>query len=180
MKEQNDASQRREAFKHTGVHTHKAGREIVIDGKRMILGRASTMVAKKLLGGEKVHIINSEQMIITGNPLTIKEKYLERRRRGSVVSGPFFPIRPDLVVRRTIRGMLPYKTNKGRAAFKNLRVHIGNSGMKELIDENVSTPLASKHTGAGLLNEKSESAKIKTRFITVGKLSESLGWDKKK
>ena len=139
----------------------QTGREVFLDGKGMILGRASSQIAKRLLDGEKIHIVNSEQMIITGNPMATKEKYTARRRRGSVVSGPFFPIRPDLVVRRTIRGMLPYKTNKGRAAFKNLRVHIGVPG--------------------GInISEKSEPAKIKTRYITVGKLSESLGWDKKK
>ena len=134
-------------------------KEIVIDGKHMVLGRASTMVARKLLGGEKVHIVNSEQMIITGNPMAIKEKYLERRRRGSVVSGPFFPIRPDLVVRRTIRGMLPYKTNKGRAAFKNLRVHVGNPG--------------------GInINEKSEAAKTGRRKISgITDQMARLDWD---
>ena len=119
MKEQTDASERRDASPHT------TGRETVVDGKSMILGRTSSYIAQKLLKGEKVHIVNAERMIITGNPMSIKEKYLERRRRGSVVSGPFFPIRPDLIVRRTVRGMLPYKTNKGRQAFKNLRVHIG-------------------------------------------------------
>ena len=135
-------------------------KEIVLDGKNMILGRTSSNVAKRLLKGEKVHIVNAEQMIITGNPMAIKAKYTARRQRGHVVSGPFFPIRPDLIVRRTVRGMLPYKTNKGRQAFKNLRIHIGVPGGFNI-------------------NEKSEPTKIKTRYIPVGKLSESLGWDKK-
>ncbi len=135
-------------------------KEAVVDGKSMILGRTSSHIAKRLLNGEKIFIVNAEHMIITGNPMTTKQKYIERRQRGSVVSGPFFPIRPDLIVRRTVRGMLPYKTNKGRQAFKNLRVHIGvPNGFK--------------------ISEDSKVKLLNTRYITVGKLSESLGWDKK-
>ena len=132
--------------------------EIIIDGKNMILGRAATQIAKQLIDGSSVHVINAEQMIITGDPMSIKEKYLERRRRGSPQHGPFFPIRPDLLVRRTVRGMLPYKTNKGRQAFKNLRTYIGNPN----------------NASAGIDEKKIIS--LRTKYMTVGKLSEALGW----
>ncbi len=134
-------------------------KEIIIDGKNLVLGRTSSHIAKKLLNGEKVQIVNAEKMIITGDPTAIKAKYTSRRQRGSVVSGPFFPIRPDLIVRRTVRGMLPYKTNKGREAFKKLRVHVGNPKLE--------------------VNEESKLRPLSTRYMTVGKLSEALGWQKR-
>jgi len=130
-----------------------------IDGKHAILGRLASLVAKKLLSGEAVNIFNAENIIITGDPKRIVGQYLKETRKGSPQHGPFFPKRPDLIVRRTTRGMLPYKTNKGRDAFKKLRVYVG-------------IPEASK-------NEKLEriaTKDIKTDFITVGRLAKSLGW----
>src|SRR3989338_8389120 len=120
----------------------------VIDGKNAILGRLSSQTAKRLLKGESISIVNAEKIIITGNPASIKEKYLTDRRRGSAHHGPFFPTRPDLIVRRTIRGMLPYKTNRGRNALKKLRVHIG--------------------TPEGIGESQKMEASIKANYIRVG------------
>jgi large subunit ribosomal protein L13 len=129
-----------------------------IDGTNAILGRLASFAAKKLLSGESVNIVNAEKIIITGNPKKIVGEYLKKRRKGSPQHGPFFPRRPDLIVRRTIRGMLP-KTNKGRVAFKVLRVYIG---VPEV-----------------LKNEKFESVAIKdikVDYITIGRVAKSLGW----
>lgn len=131
---------------------------IVIDGKNAILGRLASITAKKLLAGEDITVVNAEGIIITGSPKTIKAKYLKLRQIGSPQHGPFFPRQPDRLVRRTIRGMLPYKTNKGRAAFKKLRVYAGNPQ-----------------------NMKGESISVKTirsSYITVGELAKTLGWRK--
>lgn len=130
-----------------------------IDGKNAVLGRLATSVSKKLLAGESVNIVNAEKVIITGNPEKIKQNYLEKIQRGSVHHGPFFPRKPNLIVRRAIRGMLPYKTNKGRNAFKKLRVFIG-------VPEDMK-------------NEKFETIAVKnirTNFITIGKLAKAIGW----
>ena len=132
---------------------------MIINGKDAVLGRLASFTAKKLLAGEEVSIVNAENVIITGDPNKITKKYLKRREIGSPQHGPFFPTKPDLIVRRTVRGMLPYKTNKGRAAFKKLRVYIG--------------------TPADM--GKGESIAVKTartRFMTVGKLAEQIGWRK--
>ncbi|HLC49839.1 MAG TPA: 50S ribosomal protein L13 [archaeon] len=133
--------------------------EINIDGKNLVLGRTASVVARHLLGGKNVNIVNAEKMIITGDPDEIIAKYIARRQRGSPQHGPFFPIKPDMLVKRTIRGMLPYKTNKGRNAFKNLKVYTGKP-------DKIKT-------------ETGETKKIKTRYITVEKLSLAIGWNKK-
>ena len=127
-----------------------------IDGKNAILGRLASNVAKQLLKGESVSIVNAEKIIITGSPDQIKEKYLARRRRGSAHHGPFYPTRPDLIVRRTVRGMLPYKTNKGRNAFKKLRVYVG--------------------TPQDVSDVQKMEASIKSNYITVGEVAKTLGW----
>ena len=131
---------------------------MIIDGKNAILGRLSSHVAKQLLSGKEIVIVNSAYIIITGNPKQIVGKYLQRRRRGSPQHGPFFPKKPDLIVRRTVRGMLP-KTKKGRAAFKKLRVHIS-----------VPDDLKEKKM------EKIAIKNVKIKSISLGELAKALGW----
>ncbi len=96
---------------------------MLIDAKDTILGRLAAYAAKQALIGEKVDIINCELAIITGSKKDILKKYKEKTQRGHPYHGPFFPKIPDKLVRRTIRGMLPYKTKKGRDAYKNIKCY---------------------------------------------------------
>lgn len=115
----------------------------VIDATDLILGRLASLVAKELLNGEEVIIVNAEECAITGSKESILQKYRERRERKSIVNprrhGPHYPRRPDGILRRAIRGMLPYKKDKGRRAFKRLRVYVGTpkefEGKAESIEE---------------------------------------------
>lgn len=111
---------------------------MIVDGTNKILGRLGSMVAKKLMLGEKVHLINIEKLVISGAPKTIIKAYLERRRlqhKGTPEHSPKWSLNPTLLVRRIIRGMLPFKKAKGRAAFKKLRVYAGNPNLKGEITE---------------------------------------------
>src|SRR3989338_6244877 len=102
---------------------------VVIDGTGLILGRAASQMAKKLLQGEEVHLINAEKLVLTGNPQSIIENYRVRRRlqnKGTPEHSPVWPKVPSLLVRRIIRGMLPWKSPRGKQAFKRLRVYISN------------------------------------------------------
>ncbi|RLG58825.1 MAG: 50S ribosomal protein L13 [Candidatus Hydrothermarchaeota archaeon] len=115
----------------------------VIDATDLILGRLASLVAKELLNGEEIVIVNAEECAITGSKESILQKYRERRERKSIVNprrhGPHYPRRPDGILRRAIRGMLPYKKDKGRRAFKRLRVYVGTpkefEGKAESIEE---------------------------------------------
>ena len=98
---------------------------MVIDATDTILGRMASFVAKKALEGETIVIVNAEKAIISGNEENIKEKYKTRRDVGDRYKGPFFPRMPDRIVRRAIRGMLPYKTRRGREAYRRVKVFIG-------------------------------------------------------
>ncbi|MCK4366223.1 MAG: 50S ribosomal protein L13 [Thermoplasmatales archaeon] len=97
----------------------------IIDANSAILGRLSTATAKRLLKGEEIAVINSEKAIISGKKVTIKNRYKQKREVGTYRKGPFFPRMPDQIVKRTIRGMIPYQTPHGRTAFKRLKCYIG-------------------------------------------------------
>ena len=99
---------------------------MIIDASDMILGRLATYAAKKALLGEKVDIVNCEKAVITGDKKSVFEKYKKRNERGTrPTKGPFIPKMPDRFVRRCIRGMLPYKQEKGIKAFKRVMCYIG-------------------------------------------------------
>lgn len=98
---------------------------MIIDAKDAILGRLSSYVAKQVLLGNKVDIINCEECVVSGSKETILEEYIKRLHRKAPGKGPFFYRRPDMFVRRTIRGMLPFKRARGRDAFKNIKCHVG-------------------------------------------------------
>lgn len=107
----------------------------IIDGKNAILGRLASYVAKEALKGEEIIIVNSEQVIITGNKKNIKEDFkIKRGRVGSGQRGPKIHRSSEKIVKRTIRGMLPnYRTGRGRDAFKKIRCYVGIP--KELEDK---------------------------------------------
>ena len=103
---------------------------MIVDAEGAILGRLATRVAKELLKGEDITIINAEKSIITGNSDAIIRRYLTKRERGDPNKGPFYPRQPDKILKRTIRGMLPYKRDKGRKALRRLKVFIGSQNLK--------------------------------------------------
>ena len=98
---------------------------IIIDASNMLVGRMAVHAAKQALLGKEVHIINCEKAVISGTPTQVEEKMLARYHRGTPLKGPYFPRRPHLLVKRMIRGMLPYKQSKGKDAFARIKCHIG-------------------------------------------------------
>ncbi|MEK6816203.1 MAG: 50S ribosomal protein L13 [Nanoarchaeota archaeon] len=98
---------------------------MIIDGSNLIMGRLAAYVAKQALLGEQVDIVNSENTIITGSKAGLMERYKNRRERGTPSRGPFFPRMSHLILKRTIRGMLPYKNAKGREALKRIKCYHG-------------------------------------------------------
>lgn len=132
----------------------------VIDVTDQIAGRLATRVAKRLLSGEEIHIVNAEKAIITGGRKSLITSYMAEHKRGGWRKGPYFPRAPHLILKRTIRGMLPYQSGRGRIAYKNLRVHIGvpeslKSAKTEIIE--------------GALNKNGSPG------LTIGALSRELG-----
>lgn len=96
-------------------------KEIIVDAEGATVGRIGTLAAKKVLQGNKVIVVNSEKAIIIGNKHGILEDYLKKRRLGKgVQKGPFFYYKPEMMLRKSIRGMLPWKRTRGREAYKQV------------------------------------------------------------
>ena len=97
----------------------------LVDASGLVLGRAASYIAKRLLNGESIVVVNAEKSVVTGSRANVLEIYRANRARGSVRSGPHFPRYPDRIFRRTVRGMLPHLKTRGRDAFDRLEVHMG-------------------------------------------------------
>jgi len=99
--------------------------KMIVDANNLILGRLGTFAAKKALLGEKIDIVNCENSVVTGDRAKIFEDYDNFLKRGTPSKGPFVQRMPDRFVKRVIRGMLPYKKERGRIAIKNIKCYIG-------------------------------------------------------
>lgn len=144
-----------------------SGEETVyIDASNQIAGRLSSKVAKLILSGKKVVVVNAEKALVSGSRTSVinqwKEK-LELSSRVNPIYGPIHPRRPDNILRRMVRGMVPRKKPKGPIAMKRLRVYIGVPSGVEV----------------GKLTKFEDT--IATRpipvYVSMGDLSKSLGWN---
>ena len=97
----------------------------VVDATGLVLGRAASLIAQRLLAGQTIVDVNAEQCVITGSRRQVVAHYTEARARGSVRSGPHFPRYADRIFRRTVRGMLPHLKTRGKVAYRRLTVHLG-------------------------------------------------------
>lgn len=131
----------------------------VIDGNGAVLGRLASQVAKRLMMGENIVVVNAEGVVVTGEPSVIKQQYQKKRDIGDRKKGPFFPRYPDMIVKRTVRGMLPYKKAKGTTAFKNLKVYIGTP--------NEFSGKAEKYS--------KQASNLSCKYQTLGDVCSSLG-----
>jgi large subunit ribosomal protein L13 len=105
---------------------------IVYDAKDKILGRLASQVAKEMISARKsgrqqrVIIINAEDAIVSGPRSKVLSDYRAKYKLNHPRKGPFFPRMPDKIIKRTVRGMLPYQKNSsGRQSLRDLRVRIG-------------------------------------------------------
>ncbi|CAB3402544.1 unnamed protein product [Caenorhabditis bovis] len=144
------------------------GKTVVIDGKNHLLGRLASIVAKKLLQGEKVVVVRAEEITISGNFHRSKLKYMSFLRKRCNINparGAFHYRAPGKIFWRTVRGMLPHKTIRGNSALKNLRAYEG-------------VPI--KYQKVKLLNAPSASRFLclepRRKFCRVGRLSHEVGW----
>ena len=94
----------------------------------MVMGRLASIVAKELLNGNQVIVVNVDKIVVTGsNKKSILERFLKKLRVRSNVNprrhGPFMHRSPEGIFRRVVRGMLPRRKAKGKDAYKRLRVY---------------------------------------------------------
>lgn len=103
----------------------------IIDGKGIVMGRLASFVAKEVLKGEEVVIVNCNEVIITGGKKNIEEEFKEKRSRfGSSQKGPKHHKVSEKIVKRAIRGMLP-SPREGRGKIALARIKCYNKVPKE-------------------------------------------------
>lgn len=97
----------------------------VIDGSRAPMGRLASHVAKKALKGEEVAVVNCQDVVITGNKSAVHKEFGEKRNKtGSTQQGPRHRRKAELIVKRTIRGMLPdHRQGRGREAWRRIKCY---------------------------------------------------------
>ncbi len=137
---------------------------VIINAEGLILGRMCSKIAKRLLNGEEIIIINAEKAVLSGRR---KSKVAEAKQFlevGAPERGPFHYRRPDRIVIKTVRGMLPIRLAKGKNALARLRVFMGIP--KELKDQKTETV------------EDASSAKLKGPQLTLSELATEIGWNK--
>ena len=140
---------------------------MIVDATDLVLGRMASQIAKNLLEGEEVVVVNVDDAVISGKRKSTLSEYDAWTEIKSLVDpkqGPFHPKRPGDLVRRTVRGMLPMKKSKGKKAFKRLEAYSDVPSRFES-EEMETFPKAS----IDQLNTR--------RFIRVGELSKHLNGD---
>jgi large subunit ribosomal protein L13 len=135
----------------------------IYNGEGLILGRLATVIAKEILLGEEIQVVNCEKIVISGK----KEKVVanekkKRDRKGYPLKSAKFSRLPDRYMRRTIRGMLPWKNTRGKEAYKRVMCYIG---IPEVIANEKMIVL-----------EKASAKKLPTlKYITIGEVCKALG-----
>jgi len=140
------------------MNTSEFDADVVVDARDCILGRVASQVAERSLDGESIAVVNAEDAVITGSDDDIMSTYRQRAAIGSD-QGPATIKRPDRIFKRSIRGMLPHKSDRGREAFSNVRVYVGNP-----FDED-----------GEVLEDTSLDRLSNIKFLQLSEISEQLG-----
>lgn len=125
--------------------------KLIIDGENALMGRLASYAAKQALQGKEVEIVNCEKIVISGNRDSIIQRYLIRRRRPNT----HFPSMPSMIMKRTIRGMIPYKKGHGLDAIRRIKCY--NDVPSTLVNE-----------------KKIKSGKVKGNWMTLKELGSML------
>ena len=148
---------------------------LVYDATDKILGRLASQVAKQLMAARKagseqrVIIYNAEHAVVSGPRTKVLADYDSKYKLNHPRKGPFYPRMPDQILKRTVRGMLPYQKNSsGREALRDLRVMIGTPS--NLSGDN----LPDDHEWGDTSNIE---RKFPNKFIRLGEISSHLGVD---
>jgi len=143
-------------------------KQIVVDARGHLLGRLASIVAKELLSGQKVVVVRTEEINISGSFFRNKLKYLSFLRKKVNTNprrGPFHLRAPSRIFWRVVRGMTPHKTARGAEALKRLKVFEGVPPPYDKVKRMV-VPAALRVT----------KLKPGRAFCVLGRLSAEVGW----
>ena len=160
-----DKNGQRQQISQTENSQQRHRNEILVDATGCIAGRMCSHVSKLLLKGNRVTIVNSEKAMLSGNrykTIDLYKEFLEINSVTNPIHGPFHPRRPDTMLTKMVRGMVPKTKTSGIEAFKRLRVYIGipdqfmNKKAESFEDSKITRPPA--------------------KYISVGDVAKQIGW----
>ena len=150
------------------AETVKTDQPIVVDAAQQVAGRMASKIAKLLIEGRHVVVLNAEAALMSGSKKNIFAEYMQRKELKSIVNpinAPHRPRQPNMILNRMIRGMLPRRKPKGQNAFKRLKVHIG-----------IPTPY---RTVEKMTFEDAKPKKPLQLYVTIGEIAVNQGWRKR-
>ncbi|MGC8671406.1 MAG: 50S ribosomal protein L13 [Candidatus Micrarchaeia archaeon] len=145
--------------------------EYVIDCNSKILGRLASSAAKMLLKGDSVVLVNAEKAVVSGHIADLVENYkkkIELTDKANPEHSPYISRRPDLFVKRTVRGMLPFKKAKGKEAYRRLKVYMG-----------VPEQYKAKAEGEAAKIKVKTIKEVAEKTVTIAELMEKLGYSRR-
>lgn len=135
---------------------------MIIDAHNKILGRIATMAAKAAMMGNEVYVVNCDTAVISGDKARTFKEFERKRSMGIPSKGPFIIRKPEMIMKRTIRGMVPYKQPKGRDALKRVKCY-----------RNVPDSMKESEF---IKNEKADLSKLpKTKYVTLNEVCKIMG-----
>jgi len=144
----------------------RTDRPIVVDATNHIAGRLSSNVAKLLKQGHRVSIVNCEKIMYSGTRSNLIKEYREFLEINSIINpkhGPVHYRRPDTIITKMIRQMLPYdRKPSGKESIKRLRAHIGSPKELKSLEK--------------IQFEKAKIKKSPSNYTTMGELCRVIGW----
>eukprot|EP01123_Difflugia_compressa_P010072 TRINITY_DN3571_c0_g1_i1.p1 TRINITY_DN3571_c0_g1~~TRINITY_DN3571_c0_g1_i1.p1 ORF type:complete len:204 (+),score=33.96 TRINITY_DN3571_c0_g1_i1:109-720(+) len=143
-------------------------KRIVVDAKGHLLGRLASIVAKQLLEGQQIVVVRCEEINISGKFIRNKIiflQYLRKRTAFNTKRGHHHFRSPAKIFWRTVRGMLPHKTDRGERALARLKVFEGIpppfNKMKRVVVPDALRVL---------------KLKPMRKYTLLGRLSSEVGW----
>jgi len=139
---------------------------LYIDATGHVAGRLCSLVASQILRGKRIVVLNAEKAVLSGKRDTVIAEWKQRLELGSKVNpiyGPLHPRRPDNIIWRMVRGMVPKTKAKGTLGLKRLRVYIG---------------VPEKYSGVTLSKfDEALATRPLPMYTTILELSRNIGWN---
>ncbi len=140
--------------------------EIVVDGAGQVLGRLASIVAKKLLDGERIVVVNAEKIVVSGDPVKLKRFYKDTvlgvKSHYSHRLRPKRPRSPVRLFKSAVKGMLPKNNKRGREALSRLKVYIG---------------VPEEYSGREMVKFKeADASRLSRGYLELGVIARELGW----
>ena len=146
-------------------------KQLLIDGKGHLMGRLAAHVAKELLSGQRVVVVRAEELVLSGKAFRRETQYQEflgvHASKNPKRMGPYHYKAPSRLFWRTVRGMIPHKTARGKAALQRLKVF---EGIPSPYSHSKRICVPSAMRVVRLLPNR--------KYTTLGHISEHFGWGK--